>query len=250
MDAGSGASGDLERLAEAFAELVEAMMGEFDVHELLQVLVDRCVDVLDVSAAGLMLASSEAGLQVMVASDERANFLELFQIQADQGPCLDGYHRGAAVVAVALEGGFDRWPRFASAAAAAGYTSVIAVPLRVGGKVMGALNLFGTAERPAPDVPTARVAQAMADVAAAAIEQVRLARERVALIVQLETALESRVVIEQAKGILAYHLDIDLQEAFLLLRHRSRSSRRLLKDVALEAIASRGHDYDSDSPRG
>ena len=86
--------------------------------------------------------------------------------------------------------------------------------------------------------------------AAAGIEQVRLARERVALIVQLETALESRVVIEQAKGILADHLDIDLQEAFLLLRHRSRSSQRLLEDVAVEAIASRGHDYTSDSPRG
>ena len=250
MDAGSGASGDLERLAEAFAELVEAMMGEFDVHELLQVLADRCVEVLDVAASGLMLASSEAGLQVMVASDEQARLLELFQIQHDEGPCLDSYRSGTAVVAVVDHGGYDQWPRFASAAADAGYTSVIAVPLRVGGKVTGALNLFGTAERPAPDISAARVAQAMADVAAAGIEQVRLARERVALIVQLETALESRVVIEQAKGILAYHLDIDLQEAFLLLRHRSRSSQRLLEDVAVEAIASRGHDYTSDSPRG
>ena len=110
MNAGSGASGDLERLAEAFAELVEAMMGEFDVHELLQVLADRCVEVLDVAASGLMLASSEAGLQVMVASDEQARLLELFQIQHDEGPCLDSYRSGTAVVAVD-HGGYDQWPR-------------------------------------------------------------------------------------------------------------------------------------------
>ena len=246
MGADSGASGELERLAEAFAELVKAMMGEFDVHELLRVLATRCVDVLEVEASGLMLANSDGGLEVMVASNERAELLELFQIQHDEGPCLECYRSGAAIVAVFLDGGFDRWPRFAAAATAAGFTSVIAVPMRVAGKVMGVLNLFGTDEQPAPDIPAARVAQAMADVASAAIEQVRLSQERVALIVQLETALESRVVIEQAKGILAYHLDIDLQEAFLLLRHRARNSQRLLRDVAVETIENRGGGYTAD----
>ena len=246
MGADSGASGELERLAEAFAELVKAMMGEFDVHELLRVLATRCVDVLEVEASGLMLANSDGGLEVMVASNERAELLELFQIQHDEGPCLECYRSGAAIVAVVLDGGFDRWPRFAAAATAAGFTSVIAVPMRVAGKVMGVLNLFGTDEQPAPDIPAARVAQAMADVASAAIEQVRLSQERVALIVQLETALESRVVIEQAKGILAYHLDIDLQEAFLLLRHRARNSQRLLRDVAMETIENRGGGYTAD----
>ena len=113
MDAGTGAAGDLERLALAFAELVVATVGEFDVHELLQVLADRCVDVLDVAAAGLMLADDAAGLRVMVASNDQAKLLELFQIQHDEGPCLDSFRSGEAIVAQALDGGFDQWPRFA-----------------------------------------------------------------------------------------------------------------------------------------
>ena len=245
MDAGSEAPADLQRLAEAFAELVVATVGEFDVYELLQVLADRCVDVLDVSASGLMLADAD-GLEVMIASNEQAKLLELFQIQHDEGPCLESFRSGEGVVAVALDGGFDQWPRFASAAVNAGYLSVIAVPMRVGEKVIGALNLFGTQVRPVPDTSTARIAQAMADVAAVAIEHVRLADERVSLIVQLESALESRVAIEQAKGIVAYHLDIGLDEAFVLLRRRARTSRRLLKDVAVEAIDNRGQDFTTD----
>jgi GAF domain-containing protein len=246
MDVGHGASGDVERLAEAFAELVETTIGEFDVFELLQGLVDRCVEVLDVAASGLMLADADDRLQVMVASSERAKLLELFQIQLDEGPCLDCYRSGEAVVAETMDGRLEQWPRFAPAAVEEGFTSVIAVPMRVAGRVVGALNLFGTAERPAPHAPTARVAQAMAGVVAVSIEQVRLSHERVALILQLETALESRVAIEQAKGILAQRLGISMSEAFVLLRRRARGSRRLLKDVAREAIDHRGHDYTVD----
>jgi GAF domain-containing protein len=242
MDAGHGAPGDVERLAEAFAELVQTSVGEFDVHELLQGLVDRCVEVLDVAAAGLLLADGGAGLHVMVASSERAKLLELFQLQHDEGPCLDCYRSGD-IVANELDGATGPWPRFGPTAAEEGFNSVIAVPMRVRGRVIGALNLFGTAQQPAPHVPTARVAQAMANVAAVAIEHVRLSDQQVALIVQLETALESRVAIEQAKGILAQLLDIGIDEAFLLLRRRARSSRRLLRVVAQEAIDNRGHDY-------
>ena len=174
MDAGTGAAGDLERLALAFAELVVATVGEFDVHELLQVLANRCVDVLDVAAAGLMLADADDGLQMVVASNEEAKLLGLFQIQHDEGPSLESFRSGEAIVAQALDGGFDRWPRFAPVAAGAGYTSVIAVPMRVAGTVKGALNLFGTPDQPAPNMPAAKVAQAMADVTAVAIEHVRL----------------------------------------------------------------------------
>jgi len=242
MDAGHGALGDVERLAEAFAELVQTSVGEFDVYELLQGLVDRCVEVLDVAAAGLLLADADDGLHVMVASSAQTKLLELFQIQHDEGPCLDCYRSGA-IVANELDGAVGPWPRFAPTAAEAGFISVIAVPMRVAGRVIGALNLFGSAERPAPHAPTAKVAQAMADVAAVAIEHIRLADQQVALIVQLETGLESRVAIEQAKGILAQRLDIGIEEAFLQLRRRARSSRRLLRDVAREAIDNRGHDY-------
>ena len=243
MDTGAGASGGLETLSEAFAELVETLMGEFDVYELLQVLVDRCVDVLGVAAAGLMLADTEADLHMMVASDGRAKFLELFQIQHDEGPCLESYRSGEMVVAKAPRAGFDRWPQFGPACVDAGFSSVTAVPMRVDGKVVGGLNLFGTDEQPEPTMATARIAQAMARVAAIAIENDRVSRERVTLIVQLETALESRVAIEQAKGILANHLDIGLNDAFGLLRQRARSSRRMLKDVAAEVVKTRGNGY-------
>ena len=101
---GTGAAGDLERLALAFAELVVSTVGEFDVHELLQVLASRCVDVLDVAASGLMLADADAGLQVMVASNEQAKLLELFQIQHDEGPCLESFRSGEAIVAQSPDG--------------------------------------------------------------------------------------------------------------------------------------------------
>lgn len=243
MDTHSGSAG-LETVAEAFAKLVETTLGEFDVHELLQVLADQCVHVLNVPASGLLLANG-GGLRIIVASNERTELLELFQIQHDEGPSLDCYRSGEAIVAQALDGGFDQWPRFARACVDPGFSSVIAVPLRVTGKVIGALNLFGTDEQPARDVATAKVAQAMAHVAAIAIEQDRISRERATLIVQLETALETRVTIEQAKGMLANHLDIDLNEAFGRLRHRARSSRRLLSEVAAEAVINRGRDYTS-----
>jgi GAF domain-containing protein len=245
MDDGVSTASGREVLAEAFAELVETTIGEFDVHELLQVLVDRCVDVLDVAASGLMLGASD-GLQVMVASDSQAKLLELFQVQHDEGPCLDSYRSGEAIIATSTRDELDRWPRFQRTFADAGFSSVIAVPLRVNGRVLGGLNLFGTRKHPAPDSSTARIAQAMAKVVAVAIEHDRIARERATLIAQLETALESRVAIEQAKGILAKHLDISLNDAFGLLRQRARSSRRLLKDVAAEAIESRGEGYTAD----
>jgi GAF domain-containing protein len=243
MDTDAGASGGLETLSEAFAELVETTLGEFDVHELLQVLVDRCVDVLGVAASGLMLADEAADLHMMVASDDRAKFMELFQIQHDEGPCLESYRSGEMVVVESVDGGFDQWPRFGPACADAGFTNVTAVPMRVNGRVIGGLNLFGTAMQPGPSMSTARIAQAMAKVVAITIEKDSLSRKRVTLIEQLETALESRVVIEQAKGILANHLDIGVNDAFALLRERARGSRRLLREVAGEVVKTRGSDY-------
>lgn len=242
VDTGSGGSARLERLAEAFAELVETTVGEFNVHELLQVLADRCVHVLDVAASGLLLANG-GGLRMIAASNERAELLELFQIQHDEGPCLDSFRSGEAIVAEALSGGFDRWPLFAQACVDQDFQSVTAVPMLVAGKVIGTLNLFGTREQPALDQATARVAQAMAHVVAVAIEQNRISRDRATLIEQLETALVTRVAIEQAKGMLANHLDIEMDEAFGRLRHRARSTNRLLSEVAKEAVINRGRDY-------
>lgn len=245
VDGSPGASVGPEGLAEAFAELVETTVGEFDVYELLQVLVDRAVEVLNVAAAGLMLADGKGDLQMMVATDDAAKFLELFQIQHDEGPCLEAYRGGKTVLTEAIADGLDRWPRFGSACLEAGFSSVMAVPMHVDGKVVGALNLFGSKEQPPASSATATIAEAMAKVAAIAIENDRVSRERATLIMQLETALETRVVIEQAKGILATHFDIPLNDAFGRLRERARSSRRLLRDVAEEVVKTRGDDYAS-----
>ena len=245
VDTGNGLP-DPEGLAEAFLQLIETTVGEFDVDELLQVLADRCVEVLDVAASGVLLADGGSKLRVMAASDHRAELLEMFQIQNDEGPCLDCYRSGEASIAEAPNGGFARWPRFAAACAAAEFGSVIAVPLRVRRKMIGTLNLFGTAAQPALGLPKARIAQAMANMAAVGIEHGRISHEQSTLITQLETALDSRVSIEQAKGILAKHLDVDLNEAFRRLRHRSRNSRRLLTDVAQDAIDDMGRDYTAD----
>lgn len=247
METGDRASGSLETLAEAFAELAETTLGEFDVHELLQVLVDRCVDVLGVAASGLMLADGAADLHMMVATDERAKVMELFQIQHDEGPCLESFRSGEMVVVESLTGDFDQWPRFGPASVELGFTSVTAVPMRVNGKVIGGLNLFGTAEQAGPSMTKARIAQAMAKVAAIAIEKDTERRERATLIEQLETALESRVAIEQAKGVLASHLDMDPHDAFRLLRQRARETRRLLRDVASEVVKTRGTSFSTNS---
>jgi GAF domain-containing protein len=242
MDAGADGF-RLETVSEAFVELVEATVGEFDVLELLQILVDQCVRVLGVAASGLMLAGRSSDLQMMAASDQRAEFLELFQVQHDEGPCVETYRSGQVVVAQASDGGLDHWPLFRTACAEAGFSSVVAVPMRLDGKVIGGLNLFGTAGQPAATMTTARVAEAMAKVAAIVIEKDQVSRDRDTLIGQLETALESRVAIEQAKGVLVANLDITANEAFALLRQRARSNRQLLKDVATEVVKTRGQDY-------
>ena len=242
MDASGLASGGSEKLAEAFVELVRTIVGEFDVHELLQVLVDRCVDVLEVAASGLLLANG-SGLQVMAASSEKAQLLELFQLQNDEGPCLECYRGGAPIAVEDLGNGSARWPQFAPAAVDQGFGSVLALPMRVRGEVVGALNLFGTVGQPALGGSAVRIAEAMIDVAVTAIEHGRLSRARITLIEQLEVALESRVAIEQAKGVLATHLDIGVQEAFALLRQRARDSHRLLKEVAVETVNNGGTDF-------
>jgi GAF domain-containing protein len=238
------AFGDSEKVAEALVELVRTIVGEYDVQELLQALVDRCVDVLDVAASGLMVADGGIGLQMVVTSSEEAQIVELFQIQNDEGPCLDCYRSGEQVAVDDLAGGLARWPQFARTAVEQGFGSVIALPMRVQDQVIGALNLFRTGDAASAGV-SLPIAQAMVDVASVAIEHVQLSRERDTLIEQLQAAVESRVAIEQAKGVLARHLDISMGEAFTLLRQRARRTRRLLKDVAAETVDDGGRSFTS-----
>jgi GAF domain-containing protein len=237
---------DAGKLAEAFVEIADTLVDDFDVHDLLHVLSRRCVDLLGVAEAGLLLADERGLLRVAVASSERARLMDLFQIQNDEGPCLDCYRSGEAVVGEHLTDTDPRWPRFAGAAVAEGFGSVLALPLRLRGQVIGALNLFADAERPPIAESTVPIAQSMADVATIVILQDRLARNRELLAEQLQIALNSRVMIEQAKGVIAARHDVGMEEAFERLRTQARRSRRRLVDVAEEMV--RGSDTGRPSP--
>src|SRR5580700_7242818 len=222
---------DGELLSATFVELTDTMVADFDVIDFLHVLTDRSVQLLDVSAAGLLLADPRGELRVVAASSEAARLLELFQIQNDQGPCLDCFRSGRPVAAPDLAAEAARWPRFAPAARQAGFAAVQALPMRLREQVIGALNLF-RADAGALAPADVRVGQALADVATISLLHERSMRHSDTLNEQLQTALNSRVIIEQAKGKLAERLGVDMDEAFTLLRDRARTSNRRLSDLA------------------
>jgi GAF domain-containing protein len=230
---------DLRQLTQTFVDLADTLVDEFDAIELLHVLTGRCVDLLGVDAAGVMLSDGRGQLQLAAASSERARLLELFELQHDEGPCLDAFRTGRQVSYVDTGGVPAPWPRFAAITKAEGFESVHALPMRLRRQIIGALNLFGKRpiQLPAEDI---RVAQAFADIATIAILQERLVKEREVLATQLQTALDSRVVIEQAKGVLAERLGFDMDTAFSTLRDAARRANRRLSDVARDVVASRG----------
>src|SRR5271163_783361 len=225
----SGMDGEL--LSETFVELTDTLVAGFDVIDFLHVLTDRSVQLLDVSVAGLLLADPRGELRVVAASSEAARLLELFQLQNDQGPCLDCFRSGLPVMAADLVAAASRWPRFAPAAREAGFAAVQALPMRLREQVIGALNLFRVAPG-AFEPADIRVGQALADVATISLLQERSMRHSDTLNEQLQTALNSRVIIEQAKGKVAERLGLDMDQAFSLLRDRARTSNRRLSDLA------------------
>ena len=222
---------DGELLSETFVELTDTMVAGFDVIDFLHVLTDRSVQLLDVSAAGLLLADPRGELRVVAASSEAARLLELFQLQNDQGPCLDCFRSGQPVAAADLAAAAARWPRFAPAARQAGFAAVQALPMRLRDQVIGALNLF-RADAGAFAPADIRVGQALADVATISLLHERSMRHSDTLNEQLQTALNSRVIIEQAKGKLAERLGLDMDQAFSLLRDYARARNLRLSDLA------------------
>ncbi len=223
-------------LARTFVELADNLVDDFDVVELLTLLADRCVDVLDVAAAGLMLVAPDGGLRVMASSSEAMRVLELFELQAQEGPCLDCYRTGQPVMNIDLATVNGRWPRFAAEALAVGFRSVHALPLRLRGTVIGALNVFhvdpGDMRRADVDA-----AQALADVATIAILQHRARLEAQLINDQLNHALNSRIVIEQAKGMIAERASLTMEQAFSALRAHARDHNIRLVDVASDVVA-------------
>jgi GAF domain-containing protein len=222
-------------LARTFVELADTLVDDFDVVELLTRLTDRCMEVLDVSAAGLMLAAPGGELRVVASSSEAMRLLELFELQAQDGPCLDCYRSGEPVVNKHLGAIDGRWPRFTPVALEAGFRSVHALPMRLRGLVIGALNLFRSGEGAMEEADLV-AAQALADVATIAVLQHRAALEAQVLNDQLNHALNSRIMIEQAKGVVAERTGLDIEHAFARLRSYARNNNIRLVDVAQRVI--------------
>jgi hypothetical protein len=220
-------------VADVFVELADTLVDDFDVMDFLHVLTERSVQILGVVAAGLLLADEQGTLQVVAASSERTRLLELFQLQTDEGPCVDCFRSGQAVSEVDLAGA-GRWPRFSAAATEVGYAAVHAVPMRLRIVTIGALNFFG-AQAGAVDQERLRLGQALADVATIGLLQHRAIHRRDVVTEQLQTALNSRVLIEQAKGVLAERLRVSVDDAFTVLRRAARRQNRRLVDLA-EAV--------------
>jgi len=233
---------DAQLLSDTFVDLADTMVADFDVIDFLHILTDRSVTLLSASAAGVMLADPRGELRVAAASSEAAGLIELFQIQNDQGLCLDCFRTGQPVTAADLGGPDQQWPQFAAAAAQAGFRAVEALPMRLRDQVIGALNLFRAG--PGPLSPAdLRVGQALADVATIGLLQERNVRRGETIAEQLQAALNSRVVIEQAKGKLAERLSIGMDEAFGLLRGYARTSNQRLTDVARNFVDSATADF-------
>jgi transcriptional regulator with GAF, ATPase, and Fis domain len=220
-----------ERLAEVFVQVADTLVDEFDLIEFLQMVTSQTSELVDARDAGLLLADHQGRLQLMAASDERTQMLELFQVQTVEGPCQDCYREGKPVVNADLREAADRWPKFAPRAVEAGFRSVHAFPLRLRKDVIGALNLFGddVGQMEPSDV---QVVQAFADVATIGLMQERAVRRGEVLSEQLQSALNSRIVIEQAKGALAQIHSTDTDDAFARLRSFSRRNNLRLGDVA------------------
>ncbi|MEU8800055.1 GAF and ANTAR domain-containing protein [Spirillospora sp. NPDC048819] len=223
------------RLGEMFVELADTLVAGFDVIELLHTLCERCVELLDVDAAAVLLADPRGALAFAAASTEQARMLELFQVQDEEGPCLDCFRTGVQVTCGDLGLEPQRWPRFSAVARDCGFTGVTALPLRLREERLGAMNLLrGRAGD--LDEEAVMVAQVLADVAAIGLVHERAFGRSELIVEQLQSALTSRIVIEQAKGVLAERGQISIGEAFTLMRRYARDHNRLLSQVARAVV--------------
>ncbi|WP_410585822.1 GAF and ANTAR domain-containing protein [Amycolatopsis sp. lyj-108] len=226
------ASGREQRVADTFVALADTLVDDFDVLEFLHMLCDQCVELLQVSAAGVILLDEHGGLRMAAASSERAELLEVFAVQNEDGPCIDCVRTGAPSASADLTADAFRWPRFAAAAHECGFHAVQAVPMRLRRQVIGVLTLLKADSNGVHDAST-RLGQALADVATIGMLQQRAIGNADLLAEQLQTALNSRIIIEQAKGVLSVHSNnLDMDAAFTALRGYARSHHQRLSDLA------------------
>ncbi|TFD56692.1 GAF and ANTAR domain-containing protein [Cryobacterium sp. Hh38] len=222
----------------AFVELADALVGEYDVLDLLRTLVDQCVVLLDASAAGILLADAHGNLQVLASTSEESHIVDVLQREAGAGPCVDAYRSGSVVTIGDLEAEDGRYPGFRAAALSQGFHSVHAIPMRFRPHTIGALDLFRQSKGVLSD-EDAMIGQALADVATVSLLQERAARESATVTERLQRALNSRVVIEQAKGVIAQRNSINMDEAFIRLRAHARSHREPMHTSAANVINRR-----------
>jgi GAF domain-containing protein len=225
-----------QRLAQVFVELADTLVEQFDVVDFLQTLTERCVELVDADAAGLMLDDQHGSLKVVAYTDEPARLLELFELQKQEGPCLDCFASGRVIANTDPVTAARRWPVFTEAARGVGFATSHALPLRLRSQVIGALNLFSTGTERLPDDHLA-VVQGLADVATIGLLHHRAVHDQLLLAEQLQAALHSRIVIEQAKGILSARRHTSVEAAFRLMRTHARRTGTLLTGVA-EAVVS------------
>lgn len=225
------------RLGSAFVTLADTLVSDFDVFDLIHTLLEVCTEVLDTSAGGLMLADAAGVLRLMASTREGVDFIEVAQLSAEAGPCWDCFQTGAPVTVGDISDVADVWPDFARAALDRGYRSVHATPMRLRGRMIGTMNLFHTAigEMNPRDIA---IAQSLTDVATIAIIQEQRAHDLETVGAQLQHALDSRIVIEQAKGVIAQSQRISMDAAFGMLRRYARSTNRTLQSVS-DDITSR-----------
>jgi GAF domain-containing protein len=221
-----------ERLSQIFVEVADTLVADFDLLDFLHLLTVRTADLAGAAAVGLLLADQRGHLRLMAASDEQGRILDTVQAQVSEGPGVDAFRAAAPVLNADLRASGTRWPRFTEQALAVGFRSVHAFPMRVRQEVIGALNVFGSSVGGDFDAADMRIVQALTDVATIALLQERAVRRGEILTEQLQGALNSRIVIEQAKGAIAQAHGVSVDEAFALLRGFSRRSNRKLTEVA------------------
>jgi GAF domain-containing protein len=222
-------------LSAAFVKLADTLIADYDIVDLLHTLLEECLRLLDTQAGGLMLADASGTLQLIASTSEQADFVEIMQLNAGSGPCVESFTTGASVTVSDIDKHGEKWPEFRAAALHMGYLSIHAVPMRLRGDILGTMNLFRTSvgELTAGD---AAAAQALADVATIGILQERSIRETSLVNEQLQRALDSRILIEQAKGVISELRSLDMNEAFSVLRSYSRSHNLSLRAVASDVV--------------
>ncbi len=228
-----------QELLDAFANLADTLVGGSDVVELLQLLVDTCRDVLDVTAVGLLLVSPDDDeLELVASTSEESRIVETLQLGAENGPCVHCFRTGEPVAVPDIAAKRDTWPEFAASASDQGFGGVFAIPLRLRSTTIGAMNLF-RAEPGDLNERDLRAAQALADVATIGILHERSFRANDVVREQLQVALNSRVLIEQAKGVIAHRHSVDMDEAFRILRTYTRTNRVRLVETARGVVERR-----------